>query len=91
MKVKFRFNKRSNVMVTLIASGAALAMMVVRFGYPADKLFEALWVAVLLLAALVGAAAVLGLCLRWLMGRGDSVMDESLLRLNNKLEEDSEK
>lgn len=67
MKVKIRFNKRSNVMITLIACGAALAMMVVRFDYPAEKLFEALWVAVVLLGGLVGAAALLGLGLRCIL------------------------
>ncbi|TVZ39118.1 hypothetical protein P886_3509 [Alteromonadaceae bacterium 2753L.S.0a.02] len=73
MKVKIRVSKRFNLMVTLTACGAALAMMVVRFRYPVEKLLESFWIVLLLLVALLAGAALVGALLYWLTNRDSTV------------------
>ena len=73
MKIRLKVNKRYQFMVLLSACGASLWMMVVRFGYPVEKLIQGFWIIVVLLGAIVVVALPVAVFLRWLKGRKEDI------------------
>lgn len=77
MKIRFKVNKRFNTLVTVTACVAAIWMMVVRFDYPVEKVFEILWICLLAIVVILAVTAPLALLIRWLMNRKtDRLFDE---------------
>ncbi|WP_096085919.1 hypothetical protein [Agaribacterium haliotis] len=64
MKVHFKFNKRHSMYGALIACGVGLWMMLTRFGLSKAQFFSYLFLTFVLIAAVIAAAALLGLVLR---------------------------
>jgi len=71
LKVRFKVNKRFNLLVTLFAGAAAVWMMVVRFGYPVEKVLTALWFSLAGIVVIMLITAPLALLLRWWNNRDD--------------------
>ncbi len=72
MKFKVKIDKRFNLRITLIACASAIAMMIVRFDYPPEKVAEIALVSVVLLVLILALAIPAALLLRWLNGRNDA-------------------
>jgi len=71
LNIRFKVNKRFNVFVTVFACAAAIWMMVVRFDYPIEKVFEILWVSVVFLVGLILLAVPFAFILRVWNARHD--------------------
>ena len=71
VKFKIKISKRYNMIVSMIACGAALWMLVTRFGYPVEKIIEIFWVCLVFLIVVFLVTAPLALLLRWILSRGD--------------------
>lgn len=71
MKVKFNFNKRTNIYVTLLACLSGLWLLVTRFGLSWDEILKYLWVSVVLLLGICALALPFGLLFMWLNARNN--------------------
>ncbi len=69
MKIRFKFSRRINVFITIFASCAIVAMMIVRFQYPVEEVLEILWVTLFFLVVIVALAAAIGFVFRWIAER----------------------
>lgn len=69
MKLRFKFNRRHNLYITLFTCAVGLWLMVTRFGVSPDELLSYAIICIVLLVALVGTAALFGFVLRLLRDR----------------------
>ncbi|SMF40863.1 hypothetical protein SAMN02745866_02649 [Alteromonadaceae bacterium Bs31] len=72
MKFKLKIDKRFNLRVTLIACASAIAMMIVRFDYPPEKVAEIALISLGLLVFVLLLAVPAALLLRWINSRHDN-------------------
>ncbi len=72
MKVKFKVRKGTGTYVSFIAGIAFIIMAVTRFDFPIEKIFEFLWICILMLVILVLLAAPVALLIRWWSNRNKS-------------------
>lgn len=71
MKFRFKYNRRINVFITIFASVAIVAMLVVRFQYPVAEVWKILWITLFFLVVIIGLAAAIGFAFRWISERRD--------------------
>ena len=69
MKFRFKYNRRINVFITIFASMAIVAMLVVRFQYPVAEVWKILWITLFFLGVIIGLAAAIGFSFRWVSER----------------------
>lgn len=69
MKFRFKHSKRINVFITIFASMAMVAMLVVRFQYPVAEVWKILGISLFFLVVIVGLAAAIGFAFRWIAER----------------------
>lgn len=69
MKVKFRFQKRSSVVITTLACASSILMLVKRFGYPEEELVKTIWISAGFLLLIILLAGVVALGIRYLHRR----------------------
>lgn len=69
LKFRFRVNKRTNTFITIFASLAIVAMLIVRFEYPVAEVWKIIAVSLFFLAVIVALAAAIGFAVRWVSDR----------------------
>ena len=72
MKIRFKFKKKTGVLASLLASASFIWLATARLGLPKEKIYEWFFILFVLLLVIVVSAAVVGLLLRWVMGRKNS-------------------
>lgn len=69
LKFKFKFNRRHNTYITLVACGFGVMLMVTNFGLSVSKLLSFTLIAIVFLAVIIGAAALTAMFIRYFSGR----------------------
>lgn len=87
LKLRFKVNKKFNLLITILACASSIGMMVVRFDYPVEKVFTVLWISMGLLVLLIVLAAPVALLLRWFNSRSDEDLSSTFLDRSQKHDE----
>lgn len=78
MKFKVRFQKRSSVIITILACASSILMLVKRFGFPEEQVVQIVWISFGFLIVIMLFAAVIALFFRWLAIRQERNAEKEL-------------